>query len=102
VCNRHDLFWLVTSTVILACNALDAALTVGSVELGDAIEANPLMAALLAHDTLQFVLVKHLMVSLGVILLWRLRSRRMARLGAMAVLPVYPLVVAYELASVLT
>ncbi len=93
---NHDVLWVFASVILLACNALDAALTVCAVESGDAIEANPLMALLLARSTLQFVVAKHLLVSLGLIVLWHFRSRRLARAAVWAVLPVYPLIVLYE------
>jgi hypothetical protein len=93
---RQDISWVIASMVLLACNALDAALTVCAVEFGDAVEANPVMALLLAHGTLSFVIVKHLLVSCGLILLWSLRERRAARVGIWAVVPLYPLIVIYE------
>lgn len=98
----HDVLWVFASMILLACNALDAALTLCAVEFGDATEANPLMALLLAHGTLQFVIVKHLLVSLGLLLLWHFRRRRMARAAVWAVLPVYPLIVLYEVTRTLS
>jgi hypothetical protein len=83
--------------ILLACNALDAALTVCAIEFGDAVEANPVMALLLAKGTLPFVIVKHLLVSSGLLLLWSFRSRRAARIGVWAVVPLYPMIVWYEL-----
>jgi hypothetical protein len=94
---KHDHFWLTATIVLLASNALDAMLTLCAVEFGDATEANPLMEAVLAHGPTTFVIVKHLLVSLGLVLLWRFRARPLARAGAWLVLPIYPAIVAYEL-----
>lgn len=95
--NRNaDLLWVFASIIVLSCNALDAALTVCALEFGDATEANPLMALLLAHGTVQFVVIKHLLVSMGLLVLWRYRRLRLARAGVWAVVPVYPLIVLYE------
>ena len=94
---RQDHFWLTATVVLLATNALDAMLTLCAVEFGDATEANPLMQALLAHGPTAFVIGKHLLVSFGLMLLWRFRARPLARAGAWLVLPIYPAIVAYEL-----
>ena len=64
--------------------------------MGDATEANPLMAVLLARGPLEFVVTKHILVSLGLVLLWRQRARPLARGGAWLALSVYPLLVCYE------
>jgi hypothetical protein len=93
---REDIFWLCCTIILLACNALDAAFTLCAIELGDATEANPLMSVLLDRGPLQFVVTKHILVSLGLVLLWRLRDRPLARGGAWTALAVYPLLVCYE------
>jgi len=89
-------FWLGCALIVLGCNALDAAFTLCAIDFGDATEANPLMAALLGAGPLAFVIVKHLLVSVGLVVLWRLRGRPLARYGAHLALAVYPLVVFYE------
>ncbi|MDB4964912.1 MAG: hypothetical protein JWN44_601 [Myxococcales bacterium] len=94
---RGNKLWLLAATIIVASNLVDATLTLCAVEFGDAVEANPLMDALLSHGVLQFVIVKHLLVSLGVILLWRFRERPLAVCGTWLILPVYPALVFYEL-----
>ncbi len=93
---RERAFWLCCAVLVLACNALDAAFTLCAIDFGDATEANPLMAVLLNRGTVEFVVVKHLIVSLGLIVLWRLRRRPLARHGARLALAVYPLLVCYE------
>lgn len=97
--DRSDKFWVFASMVILASNLIDATMTLCAVEFGDAVEANPLMDVLLGHGVLQFVIVKHLLVSLGLILLWRFRARPLARYGTWLILPVYPLLVLYEVSA---
>ena len=99
---RDDKFWLIASLVILASNLIDATLTLCAVEFGDAVEANPLMDVLLSRGVLQFVIVKHLLVSLGLVLLWRLRARPLARWGTWLVLPIYPAIVLYEVTCCLS
>jgi hypothetical protein len=99
---RSDLFWVSAAVIILVSNLLDATLTLCAVEFGDAVEANPLMDAMLSRGVLQFVLVKHLLVSLGLLLLWRFRARPLARYGTWIVLPVYPALVLYELTCCLS
>lgn len=99
---RQEAFWVTVTAAILACNLVDAALTLCAVEFGDAVEANPLMAALLAHGPTVFVIVKHLLVSVGIVLLWRFRTRPLARAGAWLVLPIYPALVMYEVSQCLS
>jgi hypothetical protein len=81
---------------VLVLNLLDAIFTLVYVTGGDATEANPLMEVLLAHGPLQFVITKHVLVSLGVLLLWRMRSHRLAKVGLWSVFPVYALLVLYH------
>ncbi len=94
---RERGFWLVCALVVLLCNALDAAFTLCAIDFGDAIELNPLMATLLGAGPLTFVRVKHALVSLGLVLLWRLRQRPLAQHGARFALAVYPILVGYEI-----
>jgi hypothetical protein len=96
---RQSRFWLTCVLVVLLCNAVDAAVTLCAIEFGDATEANPLMAVLLGAGTLPFVVVKHTLVSLGLVLLWRLRARPLARGGAVLAMSVYPLLLVYEIWS---
>ncbi len=73
----------------LVLNGLDAALTILVVGSGAATEANPLMDELLAQSPLLFAIVKLSLVSLGVLLLWRLRERPLAWAGSVGVLAAY-------------
>ena len=75
---------------------LDALFTLCAVQGGYATEANPLMDVLLSRDPLAFVLLKHLLVSLALVLLWRMRWHRWARLGLWTAAPAYSLLLAYH------
>jgi hypothetical protein len=80
---RHHWFLLFASTIIIF-NLIDAALTLAVVHSGAAGEANPLMASALAWGSVWFMVVKLGLVSLCVMLLWRLRHRRTAGFALLA------------------
>ena len=85
---------------IVAANAFDAVCTIGWVNAGLAIEANPLMAFLLEKSTLLFFLVKMSVVLAAV---WILYNRRHAKLTRFLVVPValvYVVVIAIHLSAV--
>jgi hypothetical protein len=93
--HRNNL-WFAAALVLLLCNVLDAAFTLCAVQWGYATEANPLMAILLSRDPLHFVLIKHLVVSMAVLLLWRMRWHKLARLGMWTTAPAYSLLLVYH------
>ena len=70
---------LVVAVVLL--NLLDAVFTLVWVESGVATEANLLLEAILSRSAIAFVVVKMSLVSMGVLLLWRQRQRRLAVYG---------------------
>jgi hypothetical protein len=76
----------------LVLNLIDAILTIFVVGMGLAIEKNPLMNGLLSRSPVLFVVVKLLLVSFGVILLWRFRHSRMAIGGIFFVFSTYVLI----------
>jgi hypothetical protein len=85
---------------IVAANAFDAVCTIGWVNAGLAIEANPLMAYLIEKSTLLFFVVKMIVVLTAV---WILYLRRQARLTRCLVIPVavvYVIVLAIHLSAV--
>jgi hypothetical protein len=88
------LYLFASATLIL--NLLDAILTLGAVNAGLAVEANPLMANLLDSSPVGFVLTKTTLVSLGLILLWRHRGRGMAAAGIVGSALLYGGIVAYH------
>lgn len=74
---------------ILMLNIADAIYTLGYVQSGLAVEDNPLMADLLAHSPLAFVLGKLGLVCLGLFLLWRKRHQPLASCGLVVLFMVY-------------
>ncbi|MBW2732754.1 MAG: hypothetical protein JRH20_10215 [Deltaproteobacteria bacterium] len=81
----------------LILNLLDGMFTLFAVKAGLAIEANPLMADLLAQSPMQFMLSKLALVSGGIFLLWRLRERKLAVVGSVCSFSVYCLIFFYHL-----
>jgi hypothetical protein len=69
---------------ILVLNLIDAVLTIYWVRNGLAYEMNPLLAESVQHFPIMFVLIKLSLVGLGVYVLWRNRSNRLA-MGAIFV-----------------
>jgi hypothetical protein len=77
IATRREFGWLRSIVkVVLVLNAFDAVFTLYWVEAGLAIEANPLLARIVISHPVAFVVSKLLLVSLGSLLLWRLRTRR--------------------------
>jgi len=94
------MFHLVAAALVL--NLLDAIFTMVFVAEGRASEANPLMAQVLNNSPVLFVLTKTALVSLGLTLLWRLRSRGTAVVGALVTLATYVSINAYHLHALMT
>jgi hypothetical protein len=67
--------------VVLVLNLVDAILTLFWVGTGFATEANPLLSELVMRHPVGFAVVKLGLVSLGSLLLWRLRRRPLAVIG---------------------
>ena len=88
--------------ITLFLNLADAILTLAVVQSGLAVEANPLMEVLISSSPLLFMFAKLGLVSLGVLLLWRLRERLSAVIGSMGAFSVYNLVVMYHIHSLAT
>ncbi len=84
----------------LLFNLVDIALTLGVVSSGLAVEANPLMAALLRHSPQLFVLGKFSLVCPGLAVLWHYRGRVLAQVGTLSVFTVYAMLMAYHVQSV--
>jgi hypothetical protein len=85
--------------LVIVLNLLDAIWTLSFVEAGVAAEANPLMSNALGHGPLGFMIVKLTLVSLSVLLLWRLRHRTFAAFGLWSGALAYSLVLAYHLSN---
>ncbi len=67
---------------IFALNTFDALATVTWSTSGQSQELNPLMAALIAHDPLTFLMVKILIGTVCSMIFYYTRSRRLSRIGA--------------------
>lgn len=82
---------------ILALNMLDAFATLRHLEHG-ATELNPFMSALLHRGARDFLLVKHLLASAGVIGIALHPGRRAAVVALYILFPLYALLAVYQIA----
>lgn len=85
---------------VVVLNLFDAMFTLLYTRSGLATEANPLMDQVLAASPVLFMLAKLSLVSLGVLVLWRLREHRTARFGLVGASAAYTLLLAYHLSGV--
>ncbi|MCA9679120.1 MAG: hypothetical protein H6708_10550 [Kofleriaceae bacterium] len=85
---------------ILVLNLIDAVFTLIYVHLGLAVEGNPLMGQALTRGPVGFMLVKLALVSMGVLVLFRLRRRRAASVALVASAIAYSSLLVYHLTSV--
>ena len=97
---RASLALRIAAGIILVLNLLDASFTLVWTTSGLATEANPLMDHVISRSPLQFMLVKVTLVSLGVLLLWRLRWQRMAKLAIVGSALAYGVLAVYHLSEV--
>jgi hypothetical protein len=79
--------WALSALLIFNC--LDGAFTSLWVQAGQATEANPLMAMLLSHGVLPFMLAKLALVGTGGAALHYARRRLLAQVGMVAMLALY-------------
>ncbi len=82
---------------ILLLNGADALMTLAVVRRGHAVEANPIMAALLDHGDVPFLLAKAGLVTVGVAVLWAFRQRPLSLVGAGVACGTYVLVLVQHL-----
>jgi hypothetical protein len=88
------------ASALLILNLLDAIFTLMWIHAGIAGEGNPLMDQALSGGPLGFMAVKLSLVSLGVLLLWRLRHRRAAAIAMVASATAYGSLCIYHLVAV--
>lgn len=88
------LFWLLAALWVL--NVADLALTSYGIWLGFATESNGVMRYFLHQGTATAAVFKIGLITVGVLLLWRLRSYRSALLAAILLAGVFAAVVAYQ------
>jgi hypothetical protein len=91
---------LIAAGFVVVLNLLDAMFTLVYTRSGVATESNPLMDQVLSHSPVLFMMAKLALVSLGVLVLWRLRERRAARFGLVATAGAYTTLLAYHLSGV--
>lgn len=89
--------WAACLVVIL--NMLDAVWTLAFVRIGAANEGNPLMDQALAWGPVLFMVAKLTLVSLSVMLLWRLRHRRAATVGLFSAAMTYLVICGYHVSN---
>ena len=87
----------VVVVALVVLNLLDAVFTLVWVEAGIAKEANLLLEGILSQSAIGFMLVKMALVSLGVLLLWRHRDRRLAVAGLALACFAYSSLLVYHL-----
>ena len=85
--------------LVVVLNLMDALWTLAFVEAGVAEESNPLMERALAFGPVGFVIAKLALVSLSVLLLWRLRERRAAGIALCSGAMTYVHIVCYHLSN---
>lgn len=100
--DHYNIRWLaVTATILVLC-CLDAIFTLNLIQQGIAVEANPLMKALIDHDLQVFFLTKYLITAIGVFVLlthknfYLFRSVKVGHL-LLGLLVMYALLIKYEL-----
>ena len=90
----------IAAYALIILNLLDAVFTLIWIQAGIAAEGNPIMDRAMAHGPLGFMAVKLSLVSLGVLLLWRLRHRRAAATALIASAIAYSAVLLVHLSVV--
>lgn len=89
------MLWLLVT--LWVCNVGDLLLTRAALASGRATESNAAMALLFRQGTWAAGAAKMAVVSLGVILLWRLRRHRVAFVAAVTLAIVFVALVTYEM-----
>lgn len=98
----RDRLLLLLLVELSALNVADLALTRYALWLGFATESNNIMDYFLSAGTLPALLFKVGIVSLGALLLWRLRAYVVATVAAALVTGVFAAVVVYQVLWVLS
>ena len=85
---------------VVILNLLDAIFTLTYTSSGLATEANPVMAVALAASPVTFMIAKLALVSVCVLVLWRMRHRRTAVAGLVGATVTYTTLLLYHLSAV--
>lgn len=95
---RHQRAWMGLAIILL--NLVDAMGTLWNLSRG-AEELNPLMSALLQAGPNQFVLVKHLLASAGVLGILAHPGNRASKMALWILFPLYSCIALYQVALLL-
>lgn len=87
------------AAALVVLNMVDAVFTLVWVKTGVAAEGNPFMDRAMAHGAVGFMVIKLALVSLGVLLLWRLRHRKAAAAALVASAIGYVSIVCFHLTA---
>jgi len=90
----------VVAAAVLVLNLADALFTLIYLQAGLAAESNPVMQGALVGGPIGFMAVKLALVSLGVLLLVRLRQRPFATVGLIGAAVAYSTLFVYHLSGV--
>jgi len=82
---------------LLCLSCLDAFLTLSLIGQGRVIEANPLMAFLLAYGVLPFSITKFTVTALSLVVLCLFKNVNITRIGLPFAMKVYLVVIIYEI-----
>ena len=97
---RSRRFIELAAAALIVLNLLDAIFTLLWVESGIASEGNPIMDRAMTHGPVGFMVIKLALVSLCVLLLWRLRHRRAAAISLVTCAIAYSAVMLVHLSAV--
>jgi|TARA_R110000824_G_scaffold21150_4_gene79125 hypothetical protein len=81
--------------LVLILNILDAALTSFVISNAMAVEANPIMGAILEYGIVPFVVVKLGVISLSLRVLWVFKDRKLAQIGTAVCIVCYSCLILY-------
>ena len=95
---EHQFEWVKqTIFMVFAMSVFDGVLTVYWVSSSQAVEANPLLAGLLAYHPLAFMLGKLGLVMPGSAVLWHTRKHRLTVVATFLLFLVYYAIIVYHL-----
>lgn len=98
--HEHQYEWVKqTIFMVFALSVIDGIMTIYWVSSHQAVEANPLMAGLLAYHPLAFMLGKLALVMPGSAVLWRTRRRSLTIIATFLLFLVYYAILIYHLRS---
>lgn len=88
--------------LVLILNILDAAFTSFVVSNALAVEANPIMGAILEYGIVPFVVVKIGVILLSLKVLWKYKDRKLTQIGTAICVACYSTLILYFIYNFLT